>query len=264
MLIGEVRYLWPDLTSPKAQIQFSSFVSALITTDLVAITRFVTKDLAEPALGVAIPEVEYLGDGKRLDLMYWIKVSSILYVRADTQLPFADDEHKFWFPSLTKYTSTTGKAITEHPYIPTEEQCDLMDELVKGMDLDGVPPPGDTSRPKKAKDKGSDDEESEDEDSDEEMGDEPAKTWFSSTRSVNPVIHRIKEAILHASLTADPEKHPLGPPHREITQYFHTPEEIVARTEKITEQLRDALDIKKVPPKARRQANKEALRDDEG
>lgn len=75
MLIGDVRYLWPDLTSPKAQIQFSSFVSALYTTELVAITRFVAKDGAEPQIGVAIPKMEFLGDDKRLDLMYWIRVS---------------------------------------------------------------------------------------------------------------------------------------------------------------------------------------------
>lgn len=154
--------------------------------------------------------------------------------------------------------STTGKAITEHPYIPTEEQCDLMDELVKGMDLDSVGPPG-TAPKAKSKDK-----EDSDDESDDEMDEDEGGTWFSSTRSVNPVIHRIKEAILHASLTADPEANPLKPPHPEITQYFHTPEEIAARVEKVTEQLKDALDIKKVPPKTRRQANKEALREDEG
>lgn len=80
MLIGEVRYLWPDLTSPKAQIQFSSFVSALFTTGLVAITRFVAKDMAEPSLGVAIPQIDYQGDDKRLDLMFWIKVTYTAFV----------------------------------------------------------------------------------------------------------------------------------------------------------------------------------------
>ncbi|GMK57801.1 hypothetical protein CspeluHIS016_0406350 [Cutaneotrichosporon spelunceum] len=226
MLIGEVRYLWPDLGSSRAQIQFSAFVSALFTTGLVAITRFVTRDNAEPALGVAIPQIDYLGDDKRLDLMYWIR------------LPFADDEHKFWFPSLDKYVSTTGKEITEHPYIPTREQCGLMDELVAGMDLDAVPPPGELP------------------DSEDEEG---FGTWFSSARAVNPTIHRLKEAILHASLNV-----PLGPPHPEITQYFNTPAETVERIEKVSERLKDALDIKKVPPRQRRQAGNETLADNEG
>ncbi|BEJ02117.1 hypothetical protein CcaverHIS631_0607990 [Cutaneotrichosporon cavernicola] len=233
MLIGEVRYLWPDLASGRAQIQFSAFVSALFTTGLVAVTRFVTRDNAEPALGVAIPQIDYLGDDKRLDLMYWIR------------LPFADDEHKFWFPSLDKYVSTTGKEITEHPFIPTKEQCALMDELVAGMDLDTVPPPGEQS----ADSARSDSEEEED------FG-----TWFSSARAVNPTIHRIKEAILHASLTDGP----LGPPHPEITQYFYTPTQIAERVEKVSGRLKDALDIKKVPLRQRRQAGKEVMKEDEG
>ena len=29
-----------------------------------------------------------------------------------------------------------GKVIEAHPLLPTDEQCDLMDELVIGMDLD--------------------------------------------------------------------------------------------------------------------------------
>ena len=55
---------------------------------------------------------------------------------SDTQLPFAEDEHNFWFPSLTTYKTATGKTVTEHPLLPTDEQCELMDELVDTLDLD--------------------------------------------------------------------------------------------------------------------------------
>ena len=51
-------------------------------------------------------------------------------------MPFAEDEHNFWFPSLTEYKTASGKVVTEHPLLPTKEQCSLMDELVQGMDLD--------------------------------------------------------------------------------------------------------------------------------
>lgn len=37
---------------------------------------------------------------------------------------------------MTTYKTSEGKVITEHPLLPTQEQCDLMDELVTGMDLD--------------------------------------------------------------------------------------------------------------------------------
>lgn len=74
MLIGEVRYVWPDMTSPRAQIEFSSFSSALYLTDLTAIVRWVNKDDAEPNIGVLIPSFQIPEPGKKLDLMYWIKV----------------------------------------------------------------------------------------------------------------------------------------------------------------------------------------------
>lgn len=242
MLIGEVRFMWPDLTSPKAQIQFSSFVSALITTGFAALVRWVLKDDAEPHIGICIPQQDFPGDDRRLDLMYWIK------------LPFADDDHKFWFPSLTKYRTSAGKEITEHPFIPTQEQCDLMDILVEGMDLDSVKPP-------KA-DGAEDDEEDEEDEEDEDM--DNGSSWFDPSRCVNPVIHRIKEAIFHASLTPDLKADPLGPPHPDIVQYFNTPEEIVRKVEKVTEELKEALDIKKIPPRQRKKFVREELRDDEG
>jgi ATP-dependent DNA helicase 2 subunit 2 len=37
---------------------------------------------------------------------------------------------------LTTYKTSTGKIIEEHPLLPTQEQCDLMDEFVQSMDLD--------------------------------------------------------------------------------------------------------------------------------
>lgn len=88
--------------------------------------------------------------------------------------------------------------------------------------------------------------------------------WFEPSRSLNPVIHRIKEAIFHASLTPDLNKDPLGPPHPELIKYFNTPDEIVERVESITSQLKEALDIKKVPARQRKKFVKEGLRDDEG
>ena len=72
--MGEVRYIWPDLTDPKAQIQFSSLVAGLVTREFVACVRWVLRDQAEPVIGVCIPEQDFPGDGKRLDFMFWVKV----------------------------------------------------------------------------------------------------------------------------------------------------------------------------------------------
>lgn len=77
-----------------------------------------------------------------LPYMYWLKVGvaseKSLYwpVNVCLQLPFAEDERIFRFPSLATIKTNTGKILTEHPLLPTKEQSLLMDELVLGMDLD--------------------------------------------------------------------------------------------------------------------------------
>ena len=50
-------------------------------------------------------------------------------------MPFADDVRKYTFASLDNLVSKKGKLITEHPYLPTEEQLDAMDKFVDSMDL---------------------------------------------------------------------------------------------------------------------------------
>nr|XP_019042867.1 hypothetical protein I302_08576 [Kwoniella bestiolae CBS 10118]OCF21797.1 hypothetical protein I302_08576 [Kwoniella bestiolae CBS 10118] len=228
LLMGEVRFVWPDLTSPKGQIQFSALVEGMELRGMCAVVRWVLKDQAEPVIGLCLPAMDFPGEGKRLDFMYWVK------------LPFAEDEHNFWFPSLTTIKTATGKVVKEHPLLPTTEQCDLMDDLVQSMDLD---------------------DEAMSEEEDDEV-DTPR--WFDPERSYNPVIHRIKEAIFHASLTADLDANPLGPPHPELTKFFDTPFEIVEKCEDLTKRLKNALDIKKVPPRTRKKVQKEGLREDEG
>lgn len=93
---------------------------------------------------------------------------------------------------------------------------------------------------------------------------EEGVAWFDPNQSYNPVIHRIKEAIFHASLTQDLDADPLGPPHHELVKYFTTPEEIAEAVEIVTTKLKERLDIKKVPPTVRRKIEKEGLRPDEG
>jgi ATP-dependent DNA helicase 2 subunit 2 len=50
-------------------------------------------------------------------------------------MPFADDVRKYTFASLDNLVSKKGEVITEHPYIPTEEQLEAMDNFVDAMDL---------------------------------------------------------------------------------------------------------------------------------
>lgn len=94
--------------------------------------------------------------------------------------------------------------------------------------------------------------------------DEPAPKWFDVNKSYNPAIHRIKEAIFHASLTRDLDANPLGPPHTELVKYFNTPEDLAREAEDVTQRLKESLNLKKVPAKTRRKVEKEQLRPEEG
>ncbi|WWC61275.1 uncharacterized protein I303_103856 [Kwoniella dejecticola CBS 10117] len=242
LLMGEVRFVWPDLTSPKGQIQFSALVEGMELRGMCAVVRWVLKDQAEPVIGLCLPAMDFPGEGKRLDYMYWVK------------LPFAEDEHNFWFPSLTTYKTATGKVVKEHPLIPTDEQCELMDDLVGSMDLDEYA--------KRQAKRDEDDVDMSEEGNGDAENESPK--WFDPQKSYNPVIHRIKEAIFHASLTSDLDADPLGPPHPELTKYFNAPSDIAEQVTDVTRRLKEALDIKKVAPKTRKKIQKEGLREDEG
>ncbi|ODO03484.1 hypothetical protein L198_02331 [Cryptococcus wingfieldii CBS 7118] len=227
-LMNEVKYIWPEITKPKAQIQFSALVEALVERKSCAIVRWVNGDKSEPMIGAAWPKSAYT-------------LGKCLLIAA--QLPFAEDVHIFGFPSLTTYKTSQGKVIEKHPLLPTEEQCDLMDELVKGMDLDDIIFEWD----------------------EESLTIQRAPTWFNPEEAVNPSIHRVNEAIFHASLTADLDQDPLGAPHPEIVKYFNTPAEVGKKVEDVTERLKELLAIRKVPPKMKKKKNqKQELGEGEG
>lgn len=186
------------------------------------------------------------------------------------QIPFAEDEHNFWFPSLTTYKTTAGKVIDAHPLLPTDEQCELMDELVAGMDLDAY-------AKEQAREEDGEDEDMADEDEEyvqpllvivchvlTNCRRDAVLPWLEPVNSFNPVIHRIKEAVFHASLVEDLKKDPVPPPHPELTKFFNTPEPIGEQVADVTERLKSALDIKKIPAKVRQKKVKEGLREDEG
>lgn len=89
--------------------------------------------------------------------------------------------------------------------------------------------------------------------------------WFEALSSYNPAIHRIKEAIFHASLTYDLDADPLGPPHPELIKYFNSPGVLVEQSAGVVDKLKESLAIKKVPMKVRlAKRQKEGLREGEG
>lgn len=50
-------------------------------------------------------------------------------------MPFADDVRKYTFASLNKLVNNKGEVVTKHPYKPTNEQLDAMENFVDALNL---------------------------------------------------------------------------------------------------------------------------------
>jgi len=50
-------------------------------------------------------------------------------------MPFADDVRRYTFASLNNLVNKKGEVLTEHAYLPTDEQLEAMDNFVDAMDL---------------------------------------------------------------------------------------------------------------------------------
>ncbi|KAI4519217.1 ku80-like protein [Schizophyllum commune Loenen D] len=118
LVMGEVQYIWADPAQPRQQIALSSIIRAMFKEKVYAIGRWVSKDSADPKMGVLAP-----CKFPDVDCLLW------------APMPFADDVRKYTFPSLMNLLNKKGERVTEHPYIPTEAQCAAMDDFVDSMDL---------------------------------------------------------------------------------------------------------------------------------
>ena len=148
-------------------------------------------------------------------------------------MPFADDVRKYTFASLDKLVSKKGELITEHPYLPTEEQLDAMDKLVDSMDL---------------MDAGDKDQNG--------YGSSllardfltnyfsKRLPWFDTLQSYNPAIHRIKQAMFYCAVVDDIASHPLPPPHPELLKYFETPKKVLKRARDAVDECTSTFKIK--------------------
>ncbi|KAG6895586.1 hypothetical protein C0992_000501, partial [Termitomyces sp. T32_za158] len=224
--MGEIQYVWADPGSAKQQAALSSIVQAMYEKDAMAIARWVTKDGMDPKMGVLAPVV-------------WDEVDCLLWA----QMPFADDVRKYTFASLDHLVNKKGETLTEHPFIPTEEQLDAMDNFVDAMDL---------------MDAGEKD--------DEGLVSHLRNTnraltlgiyryrspWFDTLESYNPSVHRTKQAMFHCAVTSDLSANPLPPPHPELLKYLDPPKRVLKRTRDSLEECKNTFKVKQVPKKVAR------------
>ncbi|GBE78688.1 ATP-dependent DNA helicase II subunit 2 [Sparassis crispa] len=203
--MGEVSYVWADPTSPMQQVALSSFVQAMYEKGALAIARWVGRDGADPKMGVLAPSMF-----QNADCLLWV------------QMPFADDVRNFPFASLDTLISKKGETLAKHPYLPTEEQVDAMEQFVDAMDLS---------------------------DAGEKDEDGVRQPWYDNRLSYNPAVHRTKQALFHSAIVSDLGMYPLPPPHPELLKYFEPPRRVLKRAHDAIEECNQKFKVKEVPKK---------------
>ncbi|KAG2418701.1 hypothetical protein HFD88_001802 [Aspergillus terreus] len=185
----------------KATLALSSFIHALFELECYAVARLVTKENKPPIIVLLAPSIE--PDYECL---------------LEVQLPFAEDVRTYRFPPLDKVITVSGKVVTQHRNLPSDDLLDAMSKYVNSMELVNT-----------------------DEDGDPIEG-LPIEDSFS------PVLHRINAAIRSRAIHPN---EPIPPPSERLTKFSHPPDELVEKSKKYLEKLMEVAEVKKVPPKTK-------------
>lgn len=140
----------------------------------------------------------------------------------DVELPFEEDMRRYKFPPLDRKLTVSGKVITEHKDLPNADLTAAMDAYVDAMDLSVL---------------------AEDEDGNPDEYAKPEDTYA-------PLVHRINHIIKWRATHPDPTLTIPDPPEI-LTKYSTPPASLIARTTPTLETLKQAADLKKVPPKVK-------------
>jgi ATP-dependent DNA helicase 2 subunit 2 len=192
-----------ERTNEKAYMALSSFVHALYELESYAVARLVAKENKEPRILLLQPAIE-----PEFECLY------------DVELPFKEDVRSYKFPPLDKVVTVSGRELTIHRNLPSDELKDAMSDYVDSMDLSTF---------------GKDDE------------GEPTE-YAPPTETFNPKLHRIHHVIKHRAIF--PDKEP-PEPHDILLRYSNPPTDLIEQAKPALTRLKDAADIKPVPPPAR-------------
>lgn len=102
----------------KAALALSSFIHALFELESFAVARLVTKENKPPVMVLLAPSIEP-------------EYECLLEV----QLPFAEDVRTYRFPPLDKVITVSGKVVTQHRNLPSDDLQNAMDKYVDSMEL---------------------------------------------------------------------------------------------------------------------------------
>lgn len=203
--LSRSNFIVPQKANQPAQLALSSFIHALYEAECYAVARIVTKELKPPLLLLLVPRIE-------LD---WEAL-------VDVELPFEEDMRRYKFPPLDRKLTISGKTITEHKDLPTQDLMNAMSDYVDAMDLATF---------------------GRDEDGNEEEYAKPEDTFA-------PLVHRIGHIIRWRATHPDPTLEIPEPPEI-LKKYSVPPAELLAQAEAQLSALKKAADVKKVPPKVK-------------
>ncbi|KAH6212758.1 ATP-dependent DNA helicase II subunit 2 [Parastagonospora nodorum] len=203
--LSRSNFLVPQRGNQAAQLSLSSFIHALYEADCYAVARLVTKELKPPVIVLLVPRIE----------VEWEAL-------VDVELPFEEDMRRYKFPPLDRKLTISGKVITEHKDLPTDELTDAMSKYVDAMDLSTFGRDEDGNPAEYAK---------------------PEDTF-------SPIVHRIGHIIRWRATHPDPSL-PMPPPSDILTKYANPPADLLDASTSQFEALKKAARVSKVPPKVK-------------
>jgi len=200
-------FLVAQKNNQSAQLALSSMIHALYESECYAVARLVTKELKPPILVLLVPRIELEEDWEAL---------------VDVELPFEEDMRRYKFPPLDRKLTISGKVITEHKDLPTDDLTSAMSAYVDSMDLSTF-------------------------DTDEDG--KPAE-YAKPEDTYAPLVHRINQIIKWRATHSDPTL-PIPPPSEILTKFANPPPELLESSAKQFAKLKEAAKVSKVPPKVK-------------
>ncbi|KAK1147444.1 ATP-dependent DNA helicase yku80 [Aspergillus melleus] len=185
----------------KAALALSSFIHALFELDCYAVARLVTKENKPPNVVLLAPSIE--PDYECL---------------MEAQLPFAEDVRTYRFPPLDRVITVSGKVVTQHRNLPSDDLQNAMDKYVNSMEMVDT------------------------DDDDSPIDTVPIEDSFS------PLLHRTAAAIRSRAIHPN---EPIPPPSSTLLKFSQPAEDLVEKSKKHLDRLIAEADVKKVPPKTK-------------
>ena len=201
MLLENSNMLVAQKLNDKAAIALSSLVHALFEVGSVAVARFVKKDMSEPQLTLLSPHI-----------------TTDIECLIENDLPFAEDLRTYRFPPLDKIVTVSGKTLTSHRNLPSEDLLSAMSDYVDNMSL---------------------------------VNKDTSEERFPIDDVFSPLLHTIEGAIKYRAIHASD---PLPPKPSLLLEPSQPPADLLSHAQPPLANLIKAADVKKVPPKVKGRA----------